>query len=402
MEWPVKKAKDANSEIAAANYSKIRLFTVQKATSANPVDDCNGRWVECDSNTVADFSAVGYFFGRELYKNLNVPVGLIFSSWGGTSAQVWTRKEILVNDSNLIKYWQHDQQILSDKQKYQDKYAQTVKAWKAKVVEAKSNGQKPPVKPRTPGELGDKNRSSMLYNAMIHPLIPYAIKGVIWYQGEANAGDALSYRTLFPAMIKNWRTDWQQGDFSFYYVQLACFDKTLKLDNITKQPIIGAPADSSWAMVREAQLMTLSLPNTGMAVAMDIGEVNNIHPKNKQEVGKRLALWALAKDYGFKNIVYSGPMYKEMKIENGKVKIYFDYVGTGLMAKGDTLKGFAICGEDKKFVWANAKIEGNNVLVWSEKIKNPTAIRYGWANWIDCNLYNKENLPASPFRTDHY
>jgi sialate O-acetylesterase len=228
-----------------------------------------------------------------------------------------------------------------------------------------------------------------LYNGMIAPLIPFGIQGAIWYQGESNVGRAKQYRELFPLMITNWRTDWGRGDFPFLFVQLANF-----------MAVKEQPGESAWAELQEAQVKTLSLPNTGMAVINDIGAANDIHPRNKQDVGKRLALWALANSYG-KKIVYSGPLFKSMKIEGKTAVISFDHVGGGLVANGDgPLKGFAIAGEDKKFVWADAKIEGETVVVSSDAVPNPVAVRYAWADNPVCNLYNKEGLPASLFRTD--
>jgi sialate O-acetylesterase len=226
---------------------------------------------------------------------------------------------------------------------------------------------------------------------MISPLIPYGIQGAIWYQGESNAGRAYQYRTLFPDMIENWRKDWGCGEFPFLFVQLANFMKT--------KP---EPDESAWAELREAQLMTLKLPNTGMAVIIDIGEADDIHPKNKQDVGKRLALWALAETYG-KKLVYSGPIYKSMKVDGSSIVLSFDHVGGGLIAKDDEqLKGFSIAGADKKFVWADAKIDGDTVVVSSDKVSEPAAVRYAWADNPVCNLYNEEDLPASPFRTDDW
>jgi sialate O-acetylesterase len=238
---------------------------------------------------------------------------------------------------------------------------------------------------------------------MIAPLIPYSIGGGIWYQGESNAGRAYQYRKLFPAMITNWRKDWGQGDFPFLFVQLANF-----------MAVDPEPVDSAWAELREAQLMTLALPNAGMAVIIDIGEAKDIHPKNKQDVGKRLALWALARTYGRK-LVCSGPIYKSMKRElravvrgsalgtEGRIRLFFDHVGGGLVALGgEAMKGFAIAGADRKFVWADAKIDGNTVIISSNEVSEPAAVRYGWANNPVCNLYNKEGLPASPFRTDDW
>jgi sialate O-acetylesterase len=226
---------------------------------------------------------------------------------------------------------------------------------------------------------------------MIAPLIPYGINGAIWYQGESNASRAYQYRKIFPAMIKNWREDWGQGDFSFLFVQLANFMET--------KP---EPVESAWAELREAQSMTLDLPNTGMAVIIDIGEAKDIHPRNKQDVGKRLALWPLAKIYG-KNVVYSGPLFKRMNIEGNKAVLSFDHVGGGLIAKGGgPLKGFAVAGADRKFVWADAKIDGDKVVVSSNAVSAPVAVRYAWADNPVCNFYNKEELPASPFRTDSW
>jgi sialate O-acetylesterase len=248
-----------------------------------------------------------------------------------------------------------------------------------------------PPQPRPPLFVNNPNTPASLYNGMLAPLIPYGIQGAIWYQGESNAGRAYQYRRLFPAMIQNWRDDWGEGDFPFLFVQLANF-MAAKPD----------PSDSEWAELREAQMMTLALPNTAMAVIIDIGDANDIHPKNKQDVGKRLALWALAKTYG-KEMVYSGPIYKSMKVEGHNIVLHFDHVGGGLVAReGETSKSFAVAGADRKFVWADARIDGDTVVVSSDKVPEPVAVRYAWADNPVCNLYNKEGLPASPFRTDDW
>ena len=225
---------------------------------------------------------------------------------------------------------------------------------------------------------------------MIANIIPYGIKGAVWYQGESNAGRAKEYQTLFPAMIKNWREDWGQGDFPFGFVQLANFMQRRE-----------QPADSSWAELREAQTMTLALPKTGMAVIIDIGDAKDIHPRNKQDVGKRLALWAQSQVYG-KDVVYSGPLYESMKVEGSKIRISFKHTGSGLEAKGEKATGFAVAGEDHVFVWADATIDGKTVLVSSDKVAKPVSVRYAWADNPDCNLYNKEGIPASPFRSDDW
>ena len=251
--------------------------------------------------------------------------------------------------------------------------------------------QSMPPQPKPPTRVNHANAPTALYNAMIAPLIPYGIRGAIWYQGESNASRAYQYRRLFPAMIKCWRQDWGQGDFPFVFVQLANF-----------MAVNPEPAESAWAELREAQSMTLALPNTGMAVIIDIGQAKDIHPKNKQDVGRRLALWPLAKTYA-KQLVYSGPLYKSMNVEGNKVVLHFDDVGGGLIARGGgPFKGFAIAGADRKFVWADAKIDGNTVVVSSDGVAEPVAVRYAWADNPVCNLYNKEGLPASPFRTDDW
>lgn len=231
---------------------------------------------------------------------------------------------------------------------------------------------------------------TMLFNGMINPIVNYVMRGVIWYQGEANASRAYQYRSLFPTMIEDWRKHWNRGDFPFYFVQLANF-----------MDIKSEPSESAWAELREAQLMTLALPNTGMACIIDIGEADDIHPRNKQDVGKRLALIARNQIYG-EDVPFSGPIYKSKKVEGNKIRLNFDHVYDGLSAKSENLKGFAIAGEDKKFVWAEAVVEGESVLVWSDDIKNPVAVRYAWADNPVCNLVNSEGLPASPFRTDNW
>jgi sialate O-acetylesterase len=243
--------------------------------------------------------------------------------------------------------------------------------------------------PPRPALANTPNRPMVLYNAMIAPLVPFAMRGVIWYQGESNAGRAYQYRTLFPLLIKDWRARWGQGDFPFLFVQLANY-----------QPVVREPVDNDWAELREAQTMALSLPNTGMAVIIDIGDANDIHPGNKQDVGNRLALNARHLVYG-ENITYSGPIYKSMKIEGNHIRLFFDHAQDGLMSKGgDKLQGFAIAGADRKFVWADAMIDGKTVVVSSPQIAKPVAVRYAWAINPVCNLYNRAGLPASPFRTD--
>ena len=395
MQMSVQGSANPTEETAAAKYPNIRLFTVQRQVADKPQADCVGSWVPCSPETVGGFSAVGYFFGRELHTQLNVPIGLIHTSWGGTPAEAWTRRAELEKEEDFAPILQRYDDMIAKYPQALKKYGEDLEKWQEAAKKAKEEDKKQPRKPRAPSGPGNPHSPGVLYNAMIAPLIPYGISGAIWYQGESNAGRAYQYRKLFPTMIKNWRQDWGQGNFPFHFVQLANF-----------MAVKDEPSDSAWAELREAQLMTLALPDTGMAVIIDIGEANNIHPKNKQDVGKRLAFWALARSYK-KEVVYSGPIYKSMKVEQiegkSQIRLSFDHVGGGLVARGDeVLKGFAVAGEDKKFVWADAKVDGPTIVVSSDKVSKPVAVRYAWADNPVCNLYNKEGLPATPFRTDDW
>jgi sialate O-acetylesterase len=548
MQFSVARSKDAKKEIAAANYPNIRLFQVWRTVSQKPLATVKGKWTKCTPATVKRFSAVGYFFGRDLHKSLNVPIGLIHTSWGGTPAEAWTRQDFLkenpmlkpimirhhkrlkaypqnlkkykkqlaswkkkdgkkggyhvdsstkgikgnwqkinLNDSKwktmkLPKFWESKMNIdgvvwfrktinipanwngkklslsLAMIDDFDKTYFNGVKigqmgaenpdAWQterkytipAKLVKTgkaiitvrvfdrfgaggihgdpnnmvlKPVNSKQVIKlagnwkykialklipatlgrrPRAPYSKKHPHSAGGLYNAMINPLVPYGIKGAIWYQGESNASRAYQYRTLLPAMINCWRKVWNQGDFPFLIVELANYTKAR-----TK------PVNSHWAELREAQNMTAAnLPACGIASAIDIGEARDVHPKNKQEVGKRLQLAALKVAYD-KDIVFSGPTYKYCEIKGDKIIIKMDNIGGGLVAKGGALKRFAIAGKDKKFVWAKAVIKGSTVIVSSPKVKNPVSVRYAWSNNPDgCNLYNKEGLPAIPFRTDSW
>jgi sialate O-acetylesterase len=395
MAMSVKSSKDSDKEIAEAKFPKIRLFKVAQATADQPQKDVKGEWTECSPDTVGGFSAVGYFFGRDIHKALGVPVGLIHTNWGGTPAEAWTSRETLEADPAFKAIYdrrdRNVQDYLKAKENWDKTKDQQMARWEEAGAKAKAEGKPAPKPPQAPAEpKASPHWPSVLYNAMIAPLVPYGIAGAIWYQGESNADRAYKYRQLFPAMITDWRRHWGEGDFPFLFVQLANF-KARKAE----------PAESDWAELREAQAMTLALPKTGMAVIIDIGEAGDIHPKNKQDVGVRLGLAAQAVAYG-RNIVYSGPMYESMKIEQGKVRLKFTHTGGGLAARGDRLTGFAVAGEDKKFVWADAAIEGDSVVVSSKEVAKPVAVRYGWADNPDCNLYNKEGIPASPFRTDDW
>jgi sialate O-acetylesterase len=545
MEWPLVNATGGAEAIAHANYPEIHLFTVQKGTAASPLDDVNGHWVLATPEEVGQFSAVGYFFGRELYEHLKIPLGLIHTSWGGTPAEAWTSHEALAANADLKPILDRYQMNLESLPQRRENYEHAVADWERKnlyedpgnkgealgfadpalvptdwkemkvpqffetaglVIDGAvwfrkevdvpsawsgkdlalnltaiddfdvtyfngtrigATGNETPnsylvprrytvpgslvhigrnviavrvfdrageggfggagvmslapvganeteaislagpwiykvevsFEPKTPDygsrpELPgptNQNSPSVLYNAMIAPLRPYAIRGAIWYQGESNAGRANQYRSLFPTMIRDWRAAWGEGDFPFYFVQLANWHAAR-----------SEPGESEWAELREAQMMTLGVPRTGMAVIIDIGDPNDIHPRNKLDVGKRLAAWALAETYHQK-IEPSGPLYDFFSVEDDKIRIQFKHVDGGLKTSdGGPPKGFSIAGADHKFVSANASVKGNAVIVWSKDVARPVAVRYAWADNPACNLYNAAGLPASPFRTDDW
>ena len=424
-------ASDAAAAVPAANDPQLRLFLVPRATAVEPQTDVVGKWEVCTPESASRFTAVGYFFGQDLRKTLNRPIGLIGTYWGGTPAQAWTSLSALQQDPPFANYVTA---ITSVKNNYEQAkadypaqlqafrtelaewnktvgsvYNPILKQWQEDSKKAQAAGERPPPRPQPSAPMpkppvapgGGPSTPTVLFNGMIAPIIPYAIKGAIWYQGESNADNALEYRTLFPRMITDWRSRWDEGDFPFLFVQLAGF-----------RPAQTAPSEGGWALLREAQLMTLSLPNTGMAMALDIGNGGDIHPKDKHDVGLRLGLAAKHVAYG-QDLVYSGPIYSGMKVEGNKIRVSFNNTGSGLKmgtppwtANGvpapqpTELKGFAIAGADKNWVWANAEIDGNDVVVSSDQVATPVAVRYGWASNPPCNLYNKEGLPASPFRTD--
>ncbi len=369
-------------DIANSANDKIRLFEVARKISDTPLNDVEGKWVVCSPETVKTFSAVGYYFGRKVNKETGYPVGLIASSWGGTLAEAWTREEFLRQDDELTAVIEA----------YETKFAQ----WQTSVEEAKKNNQPEPARP---GRARAHDKYASLYNGMIAPLTNMTIKGAIWYQGESNTGTAFQYRNLFPTMIRNWRCDFNNPQMPFYFVQLANYVAHKPQEEV--EIYVGEPRENTWAELREAQFMTNWLEYTGMAVAIDIGEANCIHPANKKDVGERLAFWALAKDYG-KNIAYSGPLYSGYFIEGDKMRIKFSNTDGGLMSKDGKPTGFAIAGEDRKFVWADAVIDGNDIVVSSTLVANPVAVRYAWDIFPTCNIYNNAGLPASPFRTDDW
>jgi sialate O-acetylesterase len=384
MEFPMSRALNSAQEIADANNPQIRLFTVKKAVSEQPLDDVTGSWSLCTPESVKNFSAVAYFFGREIVKTQHVPVGLIHTSWGGTPAQSWTEPSFLKDDLALEPYLTNWQKALDNYPAAKEKYDQQLAKWQEAVTAAKAAGKTPPNRPGPPPGPGHPNTPSGLYNAMIAPLTPYAIRGALWYQGESNANEAWLYRRLFTSMIESWRQAWGQGSFPFYFVQLANYR-----------------TNGWWPVLRESQNAALELRHSGMALAIDVGNPADIHPTNKQEVGHRLALVARAQTYGEK-VEYSGPLFRQLMVTGAQARLSFDHIGSGLQARGAALTGFEIAGADRKFVPADAKIEGASIVVTSPDVPEPVAVRYAWQDDPQVTLYNREGLPASSFRTDSW
>lgn len=428
MGFQLKHSAGADKDIAAAANSRLRLFTVPNLKANAPIEDVKGSWVHSSPDVAREFSAVAYYFGRDLQAALKVPVGIIHTSWGGSPAEVWIKNEVLASNPD------YQQSILDGYQNDFQRYEDELRRWKARKADAEQASKE--FKDREPQPPYWK--PSELYNGMIAPLIPFAIKGAIWYQGESNAGRAFQYRSLMADLIKNWRHDWNEGDFTFLQVQIAPWDKNRKrsLAEITREP-----GDSDWAELREAQdYVAEKLPKVGCVAITDLGDKDDIHPTRKRPVGLRLALTAEALAYG-RRIEYAGPIYKGVKFGDGKAVIRFDHTAKGLAAGkpaatamtgtepnvvtspvtptaeittnlgGDMeivvgsdakLSGFQIAGDDKIFHWADAVIHGRTVVVSSPDVPEPVAVRYGWSDFPVVNLYNSAGLPASPFRTDDW
>lgn len=380
------------AEVAAANYPLIRRFTGEWKRSYEPKSEVAGTWKVINPENVREFSAIAYFFARDLQKEIKVPVGIITLTFGASTAQAWIRRETMAANSELkplLDKFDTEKRAYESDAAIIEKYRQSLTKWEADVAAAKTEGKPAPRKPRNPDPVDDQHNPTVMFNGMIAPVIPYAIRGVLWYQGESITGAKELFPKLNETLITDWRNLWGQKDLPFYFVQLAAH-KAPKTE----------PDESGIAVVREMQAKSLALPNTGMAVTIDIGDAKDVHPHNKQDVGNRLSRIALAKIYGRK-IEYSGPVYESMKIEGNIIRLKFSHAGGGLVAKDGALKYFAIAGTDKKFVWADAKIEGDTVIVSSPAVTAPVAVRYAWAdNPEGCNLYNAAGLPAAPFRTD--
>jgi sialate O-acetylesterase len=366
MQWSVNSSNDPDIEKAAANFPNIRLISVPQVGTQEPQWNFNGKWSACSPQTVGGFSAVGYFFGRQLHQTLGVPVGLINNAWGGSAAEAWVKRDKLAANDKL--------RTLHEK-------------W-VKMESAEK---------RDEGQMKGNQRPGNIHSGVLTPSIGYGIRGAIWYQGESNSGRAYQYRELFPFMIKSWREEWGLGDFPFYWVQLADF--------MAEKP---EPSESAWAELREAQTMTMkALPATGEAVIIDIGEGKDIHPKNKQDVAKRLARWALVETYKVPGIACRSPLYKSMEKQGSAIVLSFEHVASAANAwrPFDVAEpvGFTIAGADRKFVQAQAKIlSDGRIEVSSPAVADPVAVRYAWADNPVCNMYSAAGLPLTPFRTDDF
>ncbi len=380
MAMTVNSSNAADLERAAAHYPQIRMINFPRVGTQYPVwTHDNSSWMVCSPETVGQFSAVGYFFGRQLYQTINVPIGLINNAWGGSACEAWINRDLLRAEpayEPMLKRWKMMQA-----------------SYEALEAEALLNDDEKKQFENLKRQLRGNHNPSNIYNGVLKSHLGYGIRGAIWYQGESNAGRAYQYRELFPLMISNWRDEWGQGDFPFYWVQLADF----RNEN-------AEPGESSWAELREAQTMTMDkLANTGEAVIIDTGEGYDIHPKNKQAVGRRLARWALAKNYGV-DIPCQSPRYKSMEKSGDTITLTFDHVGTGWRPFDvREARGFAIAGEDKTFVWAQTKIlKDGRIEIISFEVADPVAVRYGWAENPVVNMFNNAGLPLTPFRTDEW
>jgi sialate O-acetylesterase len=372
MQWAVRQSDNADAEIAAANFPQIRLFYVPRKTSSVPVEDVDAKWVVCSPQSIGEFSAVLYFFGRQMHQDLKAPMGLIHSSWGGTPIASWISGPSLVSDARLQPFLTFWQNAILQYPLNLSRQEQAVKKWEA-------GGSQGP-RPAAPLGPGSPHEPTTLYNAMMAPLVKYTIKGALWYQGETEAGRAQGdiYGEAMMSLVRDWRQAFAQGDFPFYWVQLANYGNAAK--------------NGHWMRVQEGQVKATALHNTGVAVINDIGNATSIHPTNKQDVGRRLAM--LAQNKG------ASPLYRQFTREGDAIRIWFDHAGKALKARGGgALTGFQIAGADGKYVVATAHIDGTTVLVSSPDVPNPISVRYAWDYNPDANLVNEWGLPASLFRT---
>jgi sialate O-acetylesterase len=380
MAFVVSRGLNAEAEIASADFPMIRHFRVIPTAAQTPAETVRGNWRKATPEEVGGFTGVGYFFARKMFLETGVPIGLLHASWGGTQIESWISAKALASDPSAPAIEERWQAILRSYPSRLAAYEKQMKDWEAAAAAAQAAGREFTVdRPRAPDGLGSRAQPSSLYNGMIAPFVPAALRGVLWYQGEANAPRPEEYASLFQGLIRQWRKDFGQ-ELPFYFVQLANFDR-----------------GNTWPLLREAQQSALALPKTGMAVAIDIGEVDDVHPRNKQDVGRRLALIALAKLEG-RDLEYSGPVFRELRCEGDTLRVIFDH-GSGLTSHGRNIVSIEIAGANQRFVPAAAVIDGDTLLVSSPSVSEPVAVRYAWHNIPDARLYNGAGLPAVPFRS---
>jgi len=396
MQWTLRFDWHGAVDALASDNSQLRSIRLPNRGSQELKDDFEGEWKVSAPETSPHFSAIGYHFARYLQRILKIPVGLIDNSWGGSSAEAWVLRDALKENpvmADILKTAEEEEARMRSPEAYES-HKQAMIAWEENNRKLEAKGE--PIRrwpPQSPEKwMHGNKRVSSAYGGKLHPIIGYGIKGVIWYQGEANAGRAYQYDELFPFLIQQWRADWKQGSFPFYWAQLADFKQEWR-----------EPQESHWAELREAQSKTLALPNTGQAITIDLGEGNDIHPRKKHDVAARLVRWALARDYGY-DIPHRSPEYHSINFHAGKALIQFDCFGGKLRTVDtDTVEGFAICDKDQVWLWANAKIVDDNLVeVWNDEVPNPIAVRYAWADNPICNLYSDAGLPVTPFRTDDF
>jgi len=390
MVWTINNSRDRDIEVLTANWPHIRELQIQRTVSDTPALTVeNSGWRSASPETLGAFSAVAYFFARDLHQALDIPVGIINSSWGGTRVEAWLNPLTSEAETGPAFATMHERwsQTLAEYPEALEKHKIALAEWEAKKTAAEAaNEPFNARRPREPWGPGHQATPSGLYNAMIHPLIPYSFRGAIWYQGESNTGRADEYRELFTGLITGWREAFDQGDFPFYWVQLANFRSL---------------TDTSWAFLREAQTQTLDLPETGQAIIIDIGDVTDIHPRNKQDVGRRLARLAFNRTYGI-DMPDSGPVFEKAEREGNGFRVHFSHTNRGLKFPSGTLSGFELAGEDQVFHFAEATIDGTTVIVTSEMVPEPVAVRYAWRNAPKAGLFNGVDLPAAPFRSDNW
>lgn len=396
MEFRLSRAEGGNEAAAAATLPALRLFTVGRKVAASPAEDVAGRWVDSTPETAAAFSAVGFFFGTELQRRLDgMPIGLIHSSWGGTPAEAWVARDLTRNDDAYAALYEEWDRYRADYPAIKSRYEADMNRWRERAAEAERSGAKPPARPLTKPDPDENHQyPGNLFDGMIHPLVGFPIKGVAWYHGTSNTKRAAQYHALLTTLVTDWRRRWGQGDFPFLIVSLANY----------RAPAAEPPGESAWATLREAQArVAREQPNAGLAVTIDIGDPDDIHPLNKRDVGLRLAAAAMRAAYG-RDVVGGGPEFFSAVAEPGALRLRFSSAGRGLVAgrdgRAEKLSGFALRGPDGRWRWAEAVIEGESVVLRHEEVPEPREARYGWADNPGCNLYNREGFPAVPFRTD--